>query len=53
VLYSAEDARREGFEVIVVEDACRAIDLGGSLGRARVRMAEIGVALATSAAIQG
>lgn len=31
VRYSAEDARREGFEVVVIEDACRAIDLDGSL----------------------
>ncbi|MCL2715055.1 MAG: bifunctional nicotinamidase/pyrazinamidase [Alphaproteobacteria bacterium] len=31
VRYSAEDARRNGFEVIVIGDACRAIDLGGSL----------------------
>ncbi len=30
VRYSAEDARREGFEVAVFEDACRAIDVDGS-----------------------
>jgi nicotinamidase/pyrazinamidase len=53
VLYSAEDARREGFAVVVLEDACRAIDLGGSLGRARERMAEIGVELRASAALAG
>lgn len=34
VRYSAEDARREGFEVVVIEDACRAIDLDGSLSAA-------------------
>lgn len=31
VRYTAEDAEREGFAVAVVEDACRAIDVGGSL----------------------
>ena len=34
VRYSAEDARREGFEIVVIEDACRAIDLEGSLSTA-------------------
>ncbi|HSQ05518.1 MAG TPA: bifunctional nicotinamidase/pyrazinamidase, partial [Burkholderiales bacterium] len=31
VRYSAEDAHREGFEVIVIEDACRGIDVDGSM----------------------
>jgi nicotinamidase/pyrazinamidase len=31
VRFTAEDAHREGFAVVVVEDACRAIDVGGSL----------------------
>jgi nicotinamidase/pyrazinamidase len=31
VLWSAEDARRFGFEVIVLEDACRALDVHGSV----------------------
>lgn len=31
VRYSVEDARRLGFEAVVSLDACRAIDLGGSL----------------------
>jgi nicotinamidase/pyrazinamidase len=35
VRYSAEDARTEGFEVVVIEDACRAIDLAGSLTATR------------------
>ncbi len=48
VHYSALDARREGFEVIVVEDGCRAIDLDGSLERARREMAEAGVDVAQS-----
>jgi len=34
VRYSAEDARREDFETVVIDDACRAIDLDGSLSAA-------------------
>ena len=43
VQYSALDARREGFEVFVVEDAVRGIDLEGSLAAAWARMAGAGV----------
>jgi nicotinamidase/pyrazinamidase len=32
VRYSAEDARRAGFDVVVIRRACRAIDLNGSAG---------------------
>jgi nicotinamidase/pyrazinamidase len=31
VRYSSEDAYREGFAVVVVEDACRGIDVAGSV----------------------
>ena len=31
VRYSSEDAHREGFAVVVVEDACRGIDIAGSV----------------------
>jgi nicotinamidase/pyrazinamidase len=41
--YSALDAAREGFAVYLVEDACRAIDLEGSLARARQEMLDAGV----------
>lgn len=51
VHYSALDARRLGFEVVVVEDACRAIDLGGSLARARAEWQAAGIEVITSAAI--
>ena len=44
VAYSAVDARKAGFEVAVIEDACRAIDTGGSLTAAWERMREAGVA---------
>jgi nicotinamidase/pyrazinamidase len=45
VLWSAEDARRLGFEVTVALDACRAIDTGGSLAAALQRFRSCGVAL--------
>ena len=43
VAWTALDARAAGFEVSVVEDACRAIDLEGSLKRAWAQMAAAGV----------
>jgi len=42
--FSALDARAAGFEALVVEDACRAIDLNGSLAAAWAKMNEAGVA---------
>jgi nicotinamidase/pyrazinamidase len=41
--YSAEDARRLGFEAIVIEDARRGIDLDGSVAATRVSLAGCGV----------
>jgi nicotinamidase/pyrazinamidase len=43
VRYSAEDARREGFDAFVIEDACRAIDLEGSVAATRTSLAARGV----------
>jgi nicotinamidase/pyrazinamidase len=43
VAWTALDARAAGFDVTVVEDACRAIDLEGSLERAWADMATAGV----------
>jgi nicotinamidase/pyrazinamidase len=51
VHYSAIDARRLGFAVVLVEDGCRAIDLDGSLDLAMRAMAAAGVARVTSAAL--
>ena len=51
VAYSALDARRQGFEVTVLMDACRAIDLGGSLDAALASMREAGVELTISSAL--
>ena len=48
---SAMDARREGFEAVLVEDACRAIDLEGSLQRALASLRQANVAFATSGEI--
>lgn len=48
VAWSALDARAEGFEVVLVEDACRAIDLDGSLARAWADLAAAGVERVTS-----
>lgn len=45
VAFSAIDAARLGFGVTVLEDACRAIDLDGSLAKARADMAAAGVTL--------
>jgi nicotinamidase/pyrazinamidase len=43
VAYSALDAKRLGFEVTVIEEACRGIDVGGSLAAAWLAMSEAGV----------
>jgi nicotinamidase/pyrazinamidase len=43
VRYSAEDAHREGLEAIVIEDACRGIDVDGSVDATRRRLAELNV----------
>ena len=44
VRYSAEDARREGFEVVVIEDACRGIGVGGSVKETMEGLARLGIA---------
>ncbi|WP_035708470.1 bifunctional nicotinamidase/pyrazinamidase [Niveispirillum irakense] len=43
VAFSAEDAVRNGFESILIQDACRAIDLNGSLNQAMARLGQAGV----------
>ena len=45
VRYSAEDARAQGFDVVVVESACRAIDLDGSAELTRSAFRRGGIAL--------
>lgn len=46
VAFSALDAVAQGFDVTVLQDACRAIDLDGSLARQQQAMAAAGVVLA-------
>jgi nicotinamidase/pyrazinamidase len=48
VRFSAEDAVRQGFEAIVLEDACRAVDLHGTKEAAYRGFADGGVTLARS-----
>ena len=43
VRYSAEDAHRHGLPAIVIEDACRGIDVDGSGGATRARLAELDI----------
>ena len=43
VAWTALDARKEGFETYVVEDACRGIDTQGSLAKAWAEMDKAGV----------
>lgn len=43
VAWTAYDAREAGLEVVVVEDACRGIDLEGSLARAQSEMDARGI----------
>ena len=48
VAWTALDGRAAGFEVSVIEDACRAIDLQGSLGKAWQEMQQAGVRRSSS-----
>jgi len=41
VRYSAEDARGHGFAVVVIEDACRGIDVDGSVAATRRLLADL------------
>jgi nicotinamidase/pyrazinamidase len=51
--YSALDARRCGFEAIVVRDACRAIDLNGSATKMESDFVRAGVKLIETAELPG
>jgi nicotinamidase/pyrazinamidase len=50
VRYSAEDARRQKFMVFVVEDACRGIDVYGSMAATRRSFAALNVPSVSSSA---
>ncbi len=51
VHFTAVDAAREGFTAVLIEDACRAIDMAGSLAAASQAMRDAGVVFATSSQI--
>jgi nicotinamidase/pyrazinamidase len=51
VVWSALDANAAGFEAVVVEDACRAIDTGGSLAAAHAAMQDARIRRVASDAI--
>jgi nicotinamidase/pyrazinamidase len=53
VRYSAEDAHREGFETVVVEDGCRAIDMNGSADETRALFKKLGIRCVNADAITG
>ena len=46
VKFSAEDAHARGFETVVIDQACRGIDLDGSVATARQSMTDAGIQLA-------
>lgn len=48
VLWSVEDARRSGFSVTVIEDACRGIDIDGSVAAAWDRIRAAGATVTTA-----
>lgn len=52
VRYSAEDAHREGFRIVVIEDACRSIDVDGSHAATRRSLAALGIAAVDSTRIR-
>ena len=51
VRFSAVDARAQGFEVMLVEDACRGIDSDGSMDAAMREMNDVGVTIIESNSI--
>ena len=51
VAWSTMDARRFGLQAVVIEDACRAIDTGGSLAAAWQGMKRAGVRRISSASL--
>lgn len=53
VRYSGEDARREGFEAVVFEDACRSIDVDGSAAVTREKFRSLNIRCVSADAISG
>lgn len=51
VRYSADDAHREGFETVVIEDGCRAIDIEGSAEATRALFKKLGIRCVNASAV--
>lgn len=51
VRFSAEDARNSGFTCFVITDACRGIDVGGSIAATHAKLAELGITLIEAASL--
>jgi nicotinamidase/pyrazinamidase len=51
VRYSSEDAKHEGFEVVVIEDACRGIDVDDSMRATRQTFAALGIQCVSADAV--
>jgi len=51
VRYTVEDAHRMGFTTVVVEDACRSIDMAGSVAATRESFAALDIASIEAGAI--
>lgn len=52
VSWSALDAVKEGFKTFVIEDACRGIDVGGSLAAAKQQWKDKGVEIVSSESLR-
>jgi nicotinamidase/pyrazinamidase len=52
VRYSAEDAARETFAVVVIEDACRGIDVEGSVAATRASLTALHIPCVSAAAVR-
>jgi nicotinamidase/pyrazinamidase len=51
--FSALDARRLGLSAVILRDACRAIDLNGSVAKVEAEFAAAGVVVTDTASLEG
>lgn len=51
VRYTAQDAHKQGFKVVVIEDACRAIDVDGSANETKLSLSSLGISTIFSKAL--
>jgi nicotinamidase/pyrazinamidase len=52
VRYSAEDAHREEFDMVIFEEACRGIDVNGSMKATHESFRTLGIVTTTTAALR-